>query len=81
MSLPGGELLLSFIERMLADPEPLRNLHNRIASLSDLTHRVTLKLFASARTSEFFQVLVQSFDVPKALATFNARLFEAAGDQ
>jgi hypothetical protein len=34
---------------MLAHPEPLRNLRNRIASLRDLTHGVTLKLFAEIR--------------------------------
>ncbi|WP_156553147.1 DUF4334 domain-containing protein [Ensifer adhaerens] len=34
---------------MLADAETLRNLSNRIASLRDLAHRVTLKLFAEIR--------------------------------
>src|SRR5689334_10561053 len=34
---------------MLADAEPLRNLRNRIASLRDLAHRVTLKIFAEIR--------------------------------
>jgi hypothetical protein len=34
---------------MLAHAEALRNLRNRIASLRDLTHRVTLKIFAEIR--------------------------------
>jgi hypothetical protein len=45
----GGELLLPFIKRMLADTQPLRNLRNRITPFRDLTHRVTLKLFAEIR--------------------------------
>jgi hypothetical protein len=40
--LASGESVLLEI----LDLEPLRNLRNRIASLSDLAHRVTLKLFA-----------------------------------
>ncbi len=43
------QTLLPFVKRMLTDAEPLRNLRNRIASLCDLTHRVTLKLFAEIR--------------------------------
>ena len=34
---------------MLADPEALRNLRNRIASLRDLTHGVALKIFGEIR--------------------------------
>ncbi|MFM2279631.1 MAG: hypothetical protein RLZZ444_1862, partial [Pseudomonadota bacterium] len=30
---------------MLADPQPLRNLRNRITSIGHLTHRIALELF------------------------------------
>ena len=36
---------LPLVERMLADPQPLRDLRYRIATLGDLTHRVALELF------------------------------------
>lgn len=44
-----GKLLLPLVKRMLADPEPLRNLRDRIASLGDLTHGVAFKIFTEIR--------------------------------
>lgn len=41
-----ANFVLTLVERMLANPEPLRNVCNRIASIVILTHCITLEIVA-----------------------------------